>query len=157
MATLTPAPVSSSLLSQGSSAPAPSWSRRERLICAGKLGERAERYCSLVVSTTDKPLSWSDLTACLPLPALVCSTVQCKVVLPLFSQSGALSLVDIVEIVILLVESFIELKYFHGVPTLALLYHKEPARIQSPLLEALELKIPPLIGALDAMSWFFMV
>ena len=33
-----------------------------------------------------------------------------------------------------LVESFIELKYFHGVATPALLCHREPARrIQSPL------------------------
>ena len=42
-----------------------------------------------------------------------------------------------------LVESFIELKYFHGVATPVLLCHKEPARrIQSPLLGALERKIP---------------
>ena len=50
-------------------------------------------------------------------------------------QSGALSLVGIVEIVLSLVESFIELKYFHDVATPALLCHKEPARrIQSLLL-----------------------
>ena len=40
-----------------------------------------------------------------------------------------------VEIVLSLVETFIELNYFHGVATPALLCHKEPApRIQSPLL-----------------------
>ena len=60
-------------------------------------------------------------------------------------QSGALSLVGRVEIVLSLVESFIELKYFHDVATPALLCHKEPARrIQSPLLGALERKIPLL-------------
>ena len=54
-------------------------------------------------------------------------------------QSGALSLVGIVEILLSLVESFIELKYFHIVATPALLCHKEPTRrIQSPLLGALE-------------------
>ena len=53
-------------------------------------------------------------------------------------QSGALSLVGIVEIVLSLVEIFIELKYFHDVATPALLCHKELARrIQSPLLGAL--------------------
>ena len=47
-------------------------------------------------------------------------------------QTGALSLVGIVEIVLSLVESFIELKYFHDVATPAPLCHKEPARhIQS--------------------------
>ena len=50
-------------------------------------------------------------------------------------QSGALSLV----------ESFIDLIYFHDVSTLALLCHKEPARrIQSPK------------GILLAPRWFFM-
>ena len=49
-------------------------------------------------------------------------------------QSGALSLVGRVEIVLSLVETFIELKYFHSVATPALLCHKEPARrIQSPI------------------------
>ena len=43
-------------------------------------------------------------------------------------QSGALSLVGIVEIVLSLVESFIEQKYFHDVAPPALLCHKEPAR-----------------------------
>ena len=43
-------------------------------------------------------------------------------------QSGALSLVGIVEILLSLVESFIELKYFYSVATPALLCHKEPAR-----------------------------
>ena len=43
-------------------------------------------------------------------------------------QSGALSLVGRVEIVLSLVGSFIELKYFHDVATPALLCHKEPAR-----------------------------
>ena len=39
----------------------------------------------------------------------------------------------------------------------ALLSHKEPARrIQSPLLGALERKIPPLGGILLAPRWFFM-
>ena len=39
----------------------------------------------------------------------------------------------------------------------ALLCHKEPARrIQSPLLGALERKIPPLGGILLAPRWFFM-
>ena len=40
----------------------------------------------------------------------------------------------------------------------ALLCHKEPARrIQSPLLGALERKIPPLLGGiLLAPRWFFM-
>ena len=37
-------------------------------------------------------------------------------------------MVGIVEIVLSLVENFIELKYFHDVATPALLYHKEPAR-----------------------------
>ena len=50
-------------------------------------------------------------------------------------QNGALSLVGIVEIVLSLVESFIELKYFHDVAPPALLCHKEPA--------ALDRKIPP--------------
>ena len=45
-------------------------------------------------------------------------------------QSGALSLVGIVEIELSLVESFMELKYFHNVATPALLCHKEPARTQ---------------------------
>ena len=46
-------------------------------------------------------------------------------------QRGALSLVRIVE-------SSIELKYFHDVATPGLLCHKEPARrIQGPLLWAL--------------------
>ena len=40
-------------------------------------------------------------------------------------QSGALSLVGLVEIVLSLVETFIELKYFHDVATPALLCHKE--------------------------------
>ena len=49
------------------------------------------------------------------------------------NQSGALSLVEIVEILLSLVESFVQLKYFHDVATPALLCHKEPARrIQSP-------------------------
>ena len=40
---------------------------------------------------------------------------------------------------------------------LPLLCHKEPARrIQSPLLGALERKIPPLGGILLAPRWFFM-
>jgi len=58
-------------------------------------------------------------------------------------------LVGRVEIVFSLGESFIELKYFHGVATPALLCHKEPARsIQSPQLGALERKILPLpLGA----------
>ena len=48
-------------------------------------------------------------------------------------QSGALSLVGIVEVWLSLVESLIELKYFQDVATPALLCHKEPARrIQSP-------------------------
>ena len=43
------------------------------------------------------------------------------------------------------------------VATPALLCHKEPARrIQSPLLGALERKIPPLGGILLAPRWFFM-
>ena len=42
-------------------------------------------------------------------------------------QSGALSLVGIVEIVLSLVETFIEMKYFHNDATPALLCHKEPA------------------------------
>ena len=41
-------------------------------------------------------------------------------------QRGALSLVGIVEILLSLVESFIELKYFHNVATPALWCHKEP-------------------------------
>ena len=45
------------------------------------------------------------------------------------SQSGALSLVGRVQILLSLVETFIELKYFHDVATPALLCHKEPARI----------------------------
>ena len=45
-----------------------------------------------------------------------------------YYQSGALSLVGRIEIVLSLVESFIELKYFHDVATPALLCHKEPAR-----------------------------
>ena len=50
-------------------------------------------------------------------------------------QSGALSLVGIVEAWLSLVESFRDLKYFHSVATPVLLCHKEPARrIQSPLL-----------------------
>ena len=50
-----------------------------------------------------------------------------------YLQSGALSLVGRVEIVLSLVESFIEIKYMHDVATPALLCHKEPARrIQSP-------------------------
>ena len=61
-------------------------------------------------------------------------------------QSGPLSLVGIVEAWISLVDSFIELKYFHDVAPPALLCHEEPARrIQSPLL-----------GALLAPRWFFM-
>ena len=49
-------------------------------------------------------------------------------------QSGALSLVGRVEIVLSLVESFIELKYFHDVATPALLCHKELAQgTQRPL------------------------
>ena len=45
----------------------------------------------------------------------------------------------------------------HSVATPALLCHKEPAhRIQSPLLGALERKIPPLGGILLAPRWFFM-
>ena len=45
----------------------------------------------------------------------------------------------------------------HGVAPPALLCHKEPAhRIQSPLLGALERKIPPLGGILLAPRWFFM-
>ena len=48
-----------------------------------------------------------------------------------------------------LVESFIELKYFHGVAMPALLCHKEPApRIQSPLLGALKRELPLLGGIL---------
>ena len=44
-----------------------------------------------------------------------------------------------VEILLSLVESFIELKYLHSVATPALLYHKEPSRrIQSPPTRALE-------------------
>ena len=43
-------------------------------------------------------------------------------------QSGALSLVGRVEILLSLVQSFIELKYFHDVATPALFCHKEPAR-----------------------------
>ena len=43
-------------------------------------------------------------------------------------QSGALSLlVGIIEIVLSLVEDFIELKYFHDVATPAPLCHKEPS------------------------------
>ena len=58
------------------------------------------------------------------------------------NQSGALSLVGIVEILLSLVVSFTELKYFQDVTTPALLCHKEPARrIQSLLL---------------APRWFFM-
>ena len=67
-------------------------------------------------------------------------------------------MVGIVEIVLLLVESFVELKYFQDVATPALLCHKEPARrIQCLLLGALERKIlgiggfhagkGPIIGA----------
>ena len=45
----------------------------------------------------------------------------------------------------------------HSVAAPALLCHKEPARrIQSPLLGALERKIPPLGGILLAPRWFFM-
>ena len=52
-------------------------------------------------------------------------------------QSGALSLVGIVEIVLSLVQSFTELKYFHSVATPALLYHKDTAQdTQWPLLRA---------------------
>ena len=43
-------------------------------------------------------------------------------------QSGALSLVGRLEILLSLVESFRELKYFHDVATPALLCHKEPSR-----------------------------
>ena len=56
-------------------------------------------------------------------------------------QSGPLSLVGIVEIVLSLVESFIELKYFHNVATPAL-------RIQSPLLGAWGVFFLPLAGPL---------
>ena len=52
----------------------------------------------------------------------------------MFYQSGALSLVGIVEIMLSLVERFIELKYFHSVATPALLCHKEPARRKAPYL-----------------------
>ena len=45
-----------------------------------------------------------------------------------FTQSGALSLVQRVEAWLSLVQSFIELKYFHDVATPALLCHKEPAK-----------------------------
>ena len=51
------------------------------------------------------------------------------------TQSGALSLVGIVEAWLSLVESFIELKYFHDVATPALLCHKEACRIQSPVIQ----------------------
>ena len=44
-------------------------------------------------------------------------------------QSGALSLVGRVEIVLSLVESFTELKYFHDVATPAPLCHKEPTSV----------------------------
>ena len=64
-------------------------------------------------------------------------------------QNGALSLVGIFEIVLSLVEIFMELKYFHDVATPALLCHKEPARrIQSPLLGALKHKILPFCSSL---------
>ena len=66
-----------------------------------------------------------------------------------------------------LVESSRVLKYLHAlkgpiigalsVATPAILCHKEPARrIQSPLLGALERKIPPTRGILLAPRWFFM-
>ena len=71
-------------------------------------------------------------------------------------QSGALSLVGIVEAWLSLVESFIELKYFHGVAAPALLCHKEPARRIQSLLAPLSLVLysirdarkGPIIGAL---------
>ena len=45
----------------------------------------------------------------------------------------------------------------YDVDTPVLLCHKEPPRrIQSPLLGALERKIPPLGGILLAPRWFFM-
>ena len=72
-----------------------------------------------------------------PLIEITTTTISLSFNIKSVRQSGALSLVGRVEIVLSLVESFIELKYFHDVATPALLYHKEPARrIQSPLLGA---------------------
>ena len=62
------------------------------------------------------------------------------------------TLIGRVEILLSLVESFIELKYFHSVAMSALLCLKEPARrIQSPLLGALQRKIPA--GSLWHKGW----
>ena len=65
-----------------------------------------------------------------PVCPTLCSNIRttsccCKSEL---DQSGALSLVGRLEILLSLVESFIELKYFHSDATPALLCHKEPAR-----------------------------
>ena len=64
------------------------------------------------------------------------------------NQSGALSLVGRVEILLSSVESFIELKYFHDVAMPALLCHKEQARASK----------APSKGLLTLLAsrWFFM-
>ena len=63
------------------------------------------------------------LQYCMSLPRHVLQSSEVASV----RQSGALSLVGRVEILLSLVETFIELKYFHDVAMPALLCHKEPA------------------------------
>ena len=83
----------------------------------------------LLIIEAKLSLSWAVSGAG---PIISCKVCHCRQKLP-SQQSGALSLVGRVEIVLPLVESFIELKYFHDVAMPALFCHKEPARrIQSP-------------------------
>ena len=97
-------------------------------------------HCQLVTSLLPAErmlMTGRSLTVRRPAASLLMTRLRPPTVLtgPAWLQSGALSLVGIVKIVLSLVESFKEMKYFHDVATPALLCHKEPARrIQSPLL-----------------------
>ena len=122
----------------------------------GEEEEDEEDEVPVIVTQSGKRLRFSDKLKCIWNTAeiKVCSLKELclKQVYSLvvgriaMRQSGALSLVGIAEIVLSLVEIFIELKYFHDVATPALLWHKEPARR----------KIPPTRGILLAPRWFFM-
>ena len=114
----------------------------------GEEEEDEEDEVPVIVTQSGKRLRFSDKLKCIwntaeinvcSLKELCLKQVYSLVVGRIaMRQSGALSLVGIAEIVLSLVEIFIE------------------RRIQSPLLGALERKIPPTRGILLAPRWFFM-
>ena len=77
--------------------------------------ESLSNYWHWTVETEQLALSDTNILLYCPLIEITTTTISLSFNIKSVRQSGALSLVGRVEIVLSLVESFIELKYFHDV------------------------------------------